>query len=243
MSVIHLIRHGQANSQGENYDMLTPKGKEQAFLLGKYMAENQDFPDRILTGSLRRHRETAESFLEGVKSADSGRSYSLSKLSIEDSDWNEFSAELWKSYAKYLATVRPEFADTLATFSKIRLKGGIRSAAIFFKLTEEILEFWKKGEYVPEGIETYSDFEYRIERAHDRYFLPSSSERTFIFTSGTPISLLLRKILKQDTNVFTWMPLIWNTSVSTFRWMRGGFLPVTLNALPHIPEKKSRTLY
>lgn len=243
MSVIHLIRHGQANSQGENYDMLTPRGKEQAFLLGRYMAENEDYPDRILLGTLRRHKETAESFLEGISSVAPNRIVSLSELSTEDSDWNEFSVELWKGYSKYLSETRTDFSNSLQLFGKVRLKGGVRSAALFFKLTEEILEFWKKGEYTPEGIETYIDFESRVMRAREKYFQPSSSEKTFIFSSGTPISLVLRKILKQDTNVFTWMPLIWNTSVSTFRWMRGGFVPVTVNYLPHIPEKKSRTLY
>ncbi len=244
MSLIYLIRHGQANSQGENYDLLTPRGKEQAFLLGRSMAQNEDYPDRMIVGSLRRHKETAESFLEGLVSVNSNRELpNSSEFFEEDADWNEFSAALWVAYSKYLAQIRPEFANSLALFAKVKPKGGIRSAALFFKLTEEILRFWREGKFTPEGIETYSNFESRVYRACENYFRPSSSERTFIFTSGTPISLVLCKILRQDEDVFTWMPWIWNSSVSMFRWVRGKYVPVSINFLPHIPDKTQRTLY
>ncbi|TGK00297.1 histidine phosphatase family protein [Leptospira langatensis] len=244
MSVIYLIRHGQANSQGEDYDLLTPRGKEQAFLLGKYMASNEDFPDKIIVGTMRRHKETAESFLEGARSVDSARVPEIDpNFFQQDSNWNEFHSQLWKTYAGYLAGIRPDFAKSLALFSQVRLKGGIRSAALFYKLTEEILNFWREGSYTPEGIETYAHFESRVQLASTKYFQPSSAERVFIFTSGTPISLTLNRMLKQDQDMLTWMPWIWNTSLSVFRWVRGAYVPISVNFLPHIPDKKNRTLY
>ncbi|PJZ31248.1 histidine phosphatase family protein [Leptospira kmetyi] len=244
MSVIHLIRHGQANSQGENYDLLTPHGKKQAYELGKFMARNGDVPDRIITGTLRRHLETADSFLEGAISVIGPRDQFQSDSFINrDAGWNEFSPELWSSYSKLLASRKPEFAKTLSQFSKVRLKGGIRSAAVFFKLTEEILRFWREGTETPEGIETYKNFETRVFHSSNVWFSPADQERTFIFTSGTPISLVLHRLLRQDEDNFSWMPWIWNTSLSTFRWVRGKYLPVSINGAPHLPDKSDRTLF
>ncbi|TGK23164.1 histidine phosphatase family protein [Leptospira yasudae] len=244
MSVVHLVRHGQANSQGENYDLLTPHGKSQAFALGKFMAQNGEVPDRIVTGTLRRQVETGESFLEGVISVVGEREeFRSSSFINRDAGWNEFSPELWGSYSKLLAAQRPEFAKTLSQFAKVRLKGGIRSAALFFKLTEEILKFWKEGTETPEGIETYRGFEERIFHSSNVWFSPGDQERNFIFTSGTPISLVLNRLLKQDEDCFAWMPWIWNTSLSTFRWVRGKYLPVSINGVPHLPEKINRTLF
>lgn len=64
MGEIILVRHGQANSAAtteEDYDRLSPLGWDQTKRLGEWMrAHDYDF-DHILSGTLRRHRETAES--------------------------------------------------------------------------------------------------------------------------------------------------------------------------------------
>lgn len=244
MSVVYLVRHGQANSQGSDYDLLTPHGKKQAFALGRHMATNGEIPDRIITGTMRRHLETGESFLEGVKSiVGEKEKFSIESFLHRDSGWNEFAPELWGSYSKLIASRQTEFDRTLLQFGKARLKGGIRSAALFFKLTEEILRVWKEGKETPEGIETFSAFEKRVFHSSNVLFSPSDKERSFIFTSGTPISLVLNRLLRQDEDCFSWMPWIWNTSVSTFRWVRGKYLPVSINGVPHLFEKSDRTLF
>ncbi|AXR64347.1 histidine phosphatase family protein [Leptospira mayottensis] len=243
MSFVHLIRHGQANSRGENYDLLTQHGKDQSFALGKFMAQNGELPDRIVTGTLRRHIETAESFMQGVISVSGDREkYKDGSFVHQDAGWDEFSMELWSAYSKLLASKRSEFAKTLSQYGKIRVRGGIRSAALFLRLTEEILRFWREGKETPEGIETYENFENRIFHSSNVLFSSANQERTFIFTSGTPISLVLNRFLRQDEDCFAWMPWIWNTSLNTFRWVRGKYLPVSINGVPHLPDNLSRTL-
>ncbi|XDD49607.1 histidine phosphatase family protein [Leptospira sp. WS92.C1] len=244
MSVVYLVRHGQANSQGSDYDLLTPLGKKQAFALGKYMATNGEIPDRIVTGTMRRHKETGEFFLEGIISVIGDRDrLTADNLIQRDAGWNEFAPELWGSYSKLLASRKPEFEKILNQFAKVRLKGGIRSAALFFKLTEEILNFWREGKETLEGIETYQSFEKRIFHSCNVLITPSETEKNFIFTSGTPISLVLKLLLGQSGDGFAWMPWIWNTSLSTFRRVRGKYLPVSINGIPHLPDKIDRTLF
>ena len=62
MGTITLVRHGQANSAAqteEDYDRLSPLGKQQAVWLGEWLHAQEEQFDRVLCGSLRRHNETA----------------------------------------------------------------------------------------------------------------------------------------------------------------------------------------
>jgi broad specificity phosphatase PhoE len=63
MGELVLIRHGQANSAAsdeDGYDRLSDLGHRQARWLGEWLRAHEDPFDRVLMGSLRRHRETAE---------------------------------------------------------------------------------------------------------------------------------------------------------------------------------------
>jgi broad specificity phosphatase PhoE len=62
MGEIILVRHGQANSAAkdeESYDRLSDLGHQQARWLGDYLAAREAPFDKVIAGSLRRHRETA----------------------------------------------------------------------------------------------------------------------------------------------------------------------------------------
>ncbi|MFY0619763.1 histidine phosphatase family protein [Shimia sp.] len=64
MPHISLVRHGQANTQARDetsYDKLSPLGHQQAVWLGEHMRESGQTFQRVYSGSLRRHRETAQS--------------------------------------------------------------------------------------------------------------------------------------------------------------------------------------
>ncbi|NKX45244.1 histidine phosphatase family protein [Roseicyclus persicicus] len=61
MGELVLVRHGQANSAAQDetgYDRLSDLGKQQARWLGDWLRGHDRPFDRVLTGSLRRHRET-----------------------------------------------------------------------------------------------------------------------------------------------------------------------------------------
>ena len=62
MGEILLVRHGQANSGAtdeESYDRLSDLGRQQARWLGDYLRDREGPFDKVISGSLRRHRETA----------------------------------------------------------------------------------------------------------------------------------------------------------------------------------------
>ena len=62
MGEVILVRHGQANSGAkdeESYDRLSDLGHQQARWLGHYLRDREGPFDKVISGSLRRHRETA----------------------------------------------------------------------------------------------------------------------------------------------------------------------------------------
>lgn len=62
MGEIILVRHGQANSAAtdeESYDRLSDLGHQQAKWLGDYLRDREGAFDKVISGSLRRHKETA----------------------------------------------------------------------------------------------------------------------------------------------------------------------------------------
>ena len=64
MTTITLIRHGQANTAARDedaYDRLSALGHRQAEWLGDHLRATREHFSRVYTGTLRRHRETAES--------------------------------------------------------------------------------------------------------------------------------------------------------------------------------------
>ncbi|KJZ19274.1 histidine phosphatase family protein [Loktanella sp. S4079] len=63
MGEVVFVRHGQANSGAkdeESYDKLSDLGHQQARWLGEYFQRQETPFEKVISGSLRRHRETAQ---------------------------------------------------------------------------------------------------------------------------------------------------------------------------------------
>ena len=59
MSDLYVVRHGQASFLSDDYDQLSELGVRQAMALGERWLDMGVRPDRVLSGSLRRQRDTA----------------------------------------------------------------------------------------------------------------------------------------------------------------------------------------
>lgn len=81
MPTIYLIRHGKASPEAEDYDRLSPTGYEQSRLLGAELKRRGLPVERVVTGSLRRQRQTAVATL-----AEAG----LDVAPTVDERWNEY---------------------------------------------------------------------------------------------------------------------------------------------------------
>jgi broad specificity phosphatase PhoE len=62
MPTVLLVRHGQASFGGEDYDVLSGAGHRQAEVVAASLAERGYRADRLISGTLRRQRDTAGAF-------------------------------------------------------------------------------------------------------------------------------------------------------------------------------------
>src|SRR5215217_4941890 len=69
MSVLTMVRHGQASYMSEDYDRLSPLGEEQAAKLGQFWVRYGIEFDACFHGPARRHIGTVEIAADVVKAA------------------------------------------------------------------------------------------------------------------------------------------------------------------------------
>jgi len=106
MVEITFVRHGQANSGAkdeESYDRLSDLGAQQAVWLGDFMAENERSFDRIVSGTLRRQRDTAAA-VAGALGVGFDQDARLNEM-----DYFGLSTSLEKSHAVVWPTSRADF--------------------------------------------------------------------------------------------------------------------------------------
>ncbi len=68
MSMIYLIRHGQASFGHNDYDNLSPLGKQQARILARHLFDTGFRPDAVYSGTMVRQKDTAEEVLAAYRS-------------------------------------------------------------------------------------------------------------------------------------------------------------------------------
>lgn len=159
MSVVYLVRHGQASFGTDDYDRLSGLGKEQSRAAGQMLAQLGVSPSRLVHGDMLRQRQTAEGIVAGLGSE--------KDLHI-DSGWNEFNA------SELLAAL-PDHDPRAKTDSRI-----------FQQVLEEASARWAAGENDGDYEETFAAFTSRVDRALDEAVgsLGSGEQKVVVSSSG-----------------------------------------------------------
>ena len=144
MGEIILVRHGQANSSATNeadYDRLSPLGWDQTRLLGDWMRAHDYAFDHVISGTLRRHRETAESM--GFTGDEDAR--------LNEIDYYQLSASLNEVKGEPLPT-NDTFVDhmpkVLAAWKEAEIEGTETFAAFETRVAELLVEAATPGRRV-----------------------------------------------------------------------------------------------
>lgn len=139
MGEILMVRHGQANAEAqseEDYDRLSPLGFQQAEWLGAYLADHNMTFDRVVSGTLRRHRETRTSMGLEATEAEDARLNELSYFPMADAMERQFGVPVPRTAEAY-ATHVPQ---TLAAWKAQRLKDIPEEFSEFQSRTWAVLE-------------------------------------------------------------------------------------------------------
>ena len=169
MSVLYLVRHGQASFGTDDYDRLSDLGKEQSRITGRFLAAQGIEPDRIVHGEMLRQRQTAEGLLEGM---------GLSMDAHVDSGWNEYAA--WE-LTGVLDDVDPRAKHDSKIFQGELERGAAR---------------WASGEHDEDYRETYKQFTSRVERAlDDAVAAMGSGQSTIVVSSAGAIAWTAARLI------------------------------------------------
>jgi broad specificity phosphatase PhoE len=164
LSVLLLVRHGQASWGSSDYDRLSSVGAEQSRVLGAALAARGVQPDLLVRGSMKRHRQTATAAAAGAGWVGDV---------VEDAGWDEFDHLSTLTGPVDFPSVEGESYDERVR----RFEGTI--------------DRWASGEHDEEYHESFPAFGSRVEDALRRTLERLDAKQTaVVFTSGGPVSWL-----------------------------------------------------
>lgn len=232
MSVLLLVRHGQASFGKRNYDALSERGHEQARLLGAALAARGVRPTRIVTGGMRRHAETVEGILAGLDSADF-----WGPEVVVDDGWDEFNFEhvvqVHKPLYRSKALMFADFARTPAAERRAR----------FQALFEEATERWTGGTSDHDYEESFPAFSQRVDDALRR--TTDAAEGTvLVVSSGGPIALVVSHLLVGDASLWARLNRVAvNSAMTKLVTGRSGVTLSTFNEHSHLEHDRALVTY
>ena len=115
----------------------------------------------------------------------------------------------------------------------------------FQRLFEAVMIRWLRGDFEPQGVETWTQFRARVLSCLEAITSgPEATERSLLVVSSEgPLAVMLQRALELDDEAS--FRLAWrvrNSSLSNFLFDERGRLALdSFNALPHIPDRSAWT--
>lgn len=220
MGRIYLVRHGQASLLGDDYDNLSETGYEQSRVLGKWLACRQLSFQHVVTGSLRRHEQTAQACLSFLPDASPDR--------VADADLDEFHHE------DMVSAQGGEYADRAALQERMRQSSNPRRE--FQRVFSAAFARWVGGEYEDEYRLSWRAFRARNVAAVERIAARcGSGENALVFTSGGPIAAIVQHLTGiPDSHVEKVHTPLLNAGVTQLMCSPGRLSLSYLNSVGHL---------
>ena len=234
MSVLVLVRHGQASALAADYDRLSELGREQGRVLGTYWADAGARFDRALVGPLKRQRET----LRAVEAVYRDRGLPWPEA--------EEMAELDEHHGPQVVTHHSadlfrEIGVSEAEQDEGGEDGSLRRTLKIYQLGTRR---WIGGTLAtPAGLEPWADFRARVAAGVGRLANGGDrGQRVAAFTSGGATAAAVGVALELDDEKV--LELSWrvrNGSLTELLFSDGRLALHTFNATPHLGEERLLT--
>lgn len=226
MSTLYLVRHGQASFGTDNYDQLSPIGREQVRLLGEYFAQTGQRVDRIYSGGLQRQIETAEILSTALGGAPI----------VTEPAFDEYDSDV----------ILRRFAASL-TEEQLAEAGwpGLRTDRRRFQLfLERAARAWVEAQIEAEELLPWKSFHGRIVSAIEKIMRTEGRSRTLIIsTSGGVIGTAVAHVLGLSNHVgieLNWS--VHNSSITRLIYNADKISLSMFNGLPHLDLPGRREL-
>src|SRR5262245_20955437 len=218
VSYIYLIRHAQAGSR-DNYDVLSEHGQLQARLVGEHFASHGIELEAVVTGNMRRQRETAEIACETIRLAD------LPAPEVTtDERLNEFRLiSVYRAIAKRMMKEDEEFLKDIREMQEMIARDPHITGGAVGRCDQAVIRAWVENRYPDYEGESWASFRTRIHGCGIELGSNHKSEKGIaVFTSATPIAIVVGAALGlTETKLLSILGVIYNTSVSVLRASRG----------------------
>lgn len=217
MAELYIVRHAQAAFGTDDYDRLTDLGHQQARWLGEYFAERAVTFDRVITGTLRRHRETFAGIAAGL---------AATPASEQRAGLDEYDAEklLGAWTARQGLPAKPPDGDRRTHFQWLR----------------EALGAWSDGSLPLHSHRSFAAF---VSDAREALasVQAGQAERVLIVSSGGPIAAMIGAVLGLAPRAIVNVNLqLRNAGICEMRCNARAIHCVSFNNVPHLDRVDRR---
>lgn len=213
MGTLYLVRHGQASFGADDYDQLSPLGREQAVRLGSHWRAQGKRFDAVLTGTLRRHQQTFEGIAEGLQ---------VQPEALTLPGLNEYDSHA------LITAIHPQPLPKPDTPELYRQH---------FRLLCDALAQWMAGVISPQGMPSWVDFSGGVRAALEHVRQHHAGQNVLLVSSGGPISAAMGEVLSTPPEVTIALNMrIRNSAVTEFSISPKRLMLQTFNTLPHLNE-------
>lgn len=212
MGTLYLVRHGQASFGSHDYDRLSELGHRQCRALGEHFKSMGTRFDAVLTGTLRRHRETYEGIAEGLGQT--------------------LAPEIMPGLDEY----DPEAVVRAVHTGEIAPPTTPEAVRQHFRLLREGLIAWMQGRSAPVGLPSHADFTAGVATALARSRAQPDAD-LLVVSSGGPISVAVGLVLGLGPEAVVDLNLrIRNSAVTELVASPKRHSLLSFNTLPHLHQ-------
>jgi broad specificity phosphatase PhoE len=228
VSVLLLVRHGQASFGKRNYDALSDVGHQQARILGAALKARGVTPTRIVCGGMQRHAETAEGILAGLE---------LGPEVIVDDGWDEF------NFDHVIQVHKPIYRSKALMFADFARTPAAERRARFQALFEEATSRWTAGDADDAYEESFPAFGERVQGALRRT-VDGAEGTVVVVSSGGPIAVTASSLLVGDASLWAKLNRVAvNTAVTKLVTGRSGVTLSSFNEHSHLEHDRALITY
>ena len=204
MAELNVVRHGQAAFGQDNYDQLSDVGHQQSKLVGKALADMGWVPDRLITGTLTRQRDTLSSM-------------GFDTSHEEHAGFNEY------DFHNLLQTRFPDGVPDLV----------IGDRKVHFRTLRETILDWQGGG-LDGASESWKDFSARVAAALVFATNTDARRVLVVSSGGPIGQLTARSLNAPDPMMMELNLQVKNTSFTKFIFSKGRVFLQGFNATPHL---------
>lgn len=226
MSIIYLIRHGQASFSKRDYDQLSERGITQATVLGKALKERKNTLSYFVGGTMKRHHETAK--------------YATKELGItidyvENNCWDEY------DHMDLILKHRSDLHNFDQLMKYVTTQSNPMKA--FQVLLNDAIHDWMEDKH--DYITKWSDFKTQAwSGLNELAKRLNKGENALVFTSGGPISAIMLQLLNiKDTQFLGLQGKIVNSSSTKILVGKSGLSLSTYNDYSHLESESNLITY